>query len=218
VADGAVSRKRIGKQVSKRSRIDAHCYATVPVTVESRYTRQWIVQNTATEGHGKINCWEWCHIFSRLKGYDRHRSQREKSETEDVRRCQMSAEVRSETFILCGTVTVNFRVLALFVVTACSSYSKIESVIINCSSAWWRSNKTIHRAKTASEITNTRDRLCGLVVRVPGYRFRSPGFDSRRYQIFWEVVVLERGPLSLVRITEELHDWKSSGSGLENRN
>jgi hypothetical protein len=49
------------------------------------------------------------------------------------------------------------------------------------------------------------DRLYGLVVRVPGY---SPGFDSRRYQIFWEVVGLERGPLSLVRIIEELLEWK----------
>jgi hypothetical protein len=44
-----------------------------------------------------------------------------------------------------------------------------------------------------------------------------PGFDSRRYQIFWEVVGLERGPLSLVRIIEELLEWKSSGSGQENR-
>jgi hypothetical protein len=42
------------------------------------------------------------------------------------------------------------------------------------------------------------------------------GFDSRRYQIFWEVVGLERGPLSLMRIIEELLEWKSSGSGLEN--
>jgi hypothetical protein len=47
------------------------------------------------------------------------------------------------------------------------------------------------------------DRLCSLVVRVLGYRFRGPGFNSRRYQIFWEVVGLERGPLSLVRIIEE---------------
>jgi hypothetical protein len=30
---------------------------------------------------------------------------------------------------------------------------------------------------------------------------------------FWEVVGLERGPLSLVRIIEELLEWKSSGSG-----
>jgi hypothetical protein len=43
------------------------------------------------------------------------------------------------------------------------------------------------------------DRLCGLVGRVSGYRFRGPGFDSRPYQIFWEIGGLERGPLSLVR-------------------
>jgi hypothetical protein len=55
--------------------------------------------------------------------------------------------------------------------------------------------------------------LRGLVVRVPGYRSRGPGFDSRRYQIFLEIVGLERGPLSLVRIIEELLEWKSSGSG-----
>jgi hypothetical protein len=42
------------------------------------------------------------------------------------------------------------------------------------------------------------------VVRDPDYRSRGPGFDSKRYQIFREVVGLERGPLSLVRITEEL--------------
>jgi hypothetical protein len=56
------------------------------------------------------------------------------------------------------------------------------------------------------------DHLCGLVVRVPGYRSRDPGFDFQRCQIF-EVVCLERGPLSLVSITEELFEWKSSGSG-----
>jgi hypothetical protein len=61
------------------------------------------------------------------------------------------------------------------------------------------------------------DGLFSLVVRVPGYRSRGPGFDSRRYQIFWEVVGLERGPLSLVRTTEELLGRNNSGSGLENR-
>ena len=49
-----------------------------------------------------------------------------------------------------------------------------------------------------------RDRLCGLVVRVSGYRYRGLGFDSQRYQIFWVVVGLERGPLSHVRSIEEL--------------
>jgi hypothetical protein len=43
------------------------------------------------------------------------------------------------------------------------------------------------------------------------------GFDSRLYQIFWEVVGLERGPHSLVSTNGELLGRKSSGSGLENR-
>jgi hypothetical protein len=55
--------------------------------------------------------------------------------------------------------------------------------------------------------------LCGLVVRVNGYRFRGTGFDSRRYQIFWGAVGLERRPPSFVRITDELLERKSSGPG-----
>jgi hypothetical protein len=81
------------------------------------------------------------------------------------------------------------------------------------------------------------DRLCALVVRVPGYttemycascevmlcrrsrpplwssgqgywlQIQRPGFNSRGYQIFWEVVGLERGPLILMST--------SSGSGLK---
>jgi hypothetical protein len=47
------------------------------------------------------------------------------------------------------------------------------------------------------------DRLCGLVVRVPGYRSRGPGSISGATR-FSEVVGLERGPLSLVSTTEEL--------------
>jgi hypothetical protein len=68
--------------------------------------------------------------------------------------------------------------------------------------------------QSASEL----DRLYSVVVRVSGYRSRGPGFDSRSNQIFWEVVGLERGPLSLVSINEALLEWKSSCSGLENRN
>jgi hypothetical protein len=50
------------------------------------------------------------------------------------------------------------------------------------------------------------DRLCGLVVRVLGYRSRGPGWipiTTRK-----KVVGLEWGPLSLVSTTEELLDRK----------
>jgi hypothetical protein len=60
------------------------------------------------------------------------------------------------------------------------------------------------------------DRLCGLVVRLSGCRPRGHGFDSRRCQIFWVTMGLERGPLSPY---EEKWGatWKeSTGSGLEN--
>jgi hypothetical protein len=38
--------------------------------------------------------------------------------------------------------------------------------------------------KILNWIINKWNRLCGLVVRVPGYRFRDPEFDFRRCQIF----------------------------------
>jgi hypothetical protein len=60
-------------------------------------------------------------------------------------------------------------------------------------------------AKQANKFKNVysiTDRLCGLVVRVPGYKSRGPGFDSRSYQIFREVGGMEGGPLSLVRTIE----------------
>jgi hypothetical protein len=51
----------------------------------------------------------------------------------------------------------------------------------------------------------------------PGCRSRGPEFDYWRYHIFWEVVGLERGPLSLVITTEELLERKSSDYSLESR-
>jgi hypothetical protein len=45
-------------------------------------------------------------------------------------------------------------------------------------------------------------------VSLPGCRPRGPGFDSQRYQIFCVAEGLERGPLSLVRINEELLERK----------
>jgi hypothetical protein len=61
------------------------------------------------------------------------------------------------------------------------------------------------------------DRLCGLVVKSSWLQIQRSGFDTLRYQIIWEVVGLERSPLSLVSTTEELLERKSSGSGLELR-
>jgi hypothetical protein len=55
------------------------------------------------------------------------------------------------------------------------------------------------------------------VVRVPGFRSRGSRFDSLLCQIFWEVVDLERGPLSLVSRIEELLGRNSSGSSMESR-
>jgi hypothetical protein len=60
-------------------------------------------------------------------------------------------------------------------------------------------------------------RLCGLVVRVSGYRSRGPGSIHGAAKFFWEVVGLERGPLSLVSTIGELLRRKSSGSSVENR-
>jgi hypothetical protein len=59
------------------------------------------------------------------------------------------------------------------------------------------------------------DRLCGLVVRVIGYRFGGPGsipgttrFSGGGKKKRKQVVGLEWGPLSLVSTTEELLDRK----------
>jgi hypothetical protein len=59
--------------------------------------------------------------------------------------------------------------------------------------------------------------LCGLIVLSSWLQIERSEFDSRRYQIFWEVVDLEWGSLSLVSTVEELLERKSSGSGLESR-
>jgi hypothetical protein len=54
----------------------------------------------------------------------------------------------------------------------------------------------------------------GILLRVHsdylgGFHFGTgPGFDFRRLQIFLEAAGLERGPLSLVRTTEDLPEGK----------
>jgi hypothetical protein len=70
--------------------------------------------------------------------------------------------------------------------------------------------KTVNNILLASQIvmvSTTYDRLCGLVVRVFGYRSGGPGSipgtTTRK-----KVVGLERGALTLVSTTEELLDRK----------
>jgi hypothetical protein len=46
---------------------------------------------------------------------------------------------------------------------------------------------------------------------------QSSWLQIQRSRVRFPVVGLERGPLSQVRIIEELLEWKSSGSGLEKR-
>jgi hypothetical protein len=61
------------------------------------------------------------------------------------------------------------------------------------------------------------DRLCGLVIRAPGYRSRGPGSIPVSTRFFWEVLGLKRGPLSLVSAIEELFDRNGIDSGLQSR-
>jgi hypothetical protein len=73
---------------------------------------------------------------------------------------------------------------------------------------WWFSTKYLRGFINLQKfVEKIYDRLCGLMITVPGYRSRGPGFVSQHYQILWEVVGLERGPLSLVSVIEELLEW-----------
>jgi hypothetical protein len=101
---------------------------------------------------------------------------------------------------------------------ACSMHASFVSVHIIA----WHFNVwgfTDHVPLNFNIISTLQDRLCGLVVRVLGYRFGGPGFDSQALQDFpkkkerkkkkgKQVVGLERGSLSLVSTTEELLDRK----------
>jgi hypothetical protein len=76
------------------------------------------------------------------------------------------------------------------------------SVVVNA----WGKSVLIHRWHN-----NTSE------FHIAWLQIQRSGFDSRCYQIFREVVGLERGTLSLVSTIEELLERKSSGSCLENR-
>jgi hypothetical protein len=73
------------------------------------------------------------------------------------------------------------------------------------------------KTKDNTACRRTRFRLADRMHRSSWLQIQKSGFEIRRHQIYWEVVGLERGPLSLVSTTEELLGRKSSGFGLESR-
>jgi hypothetical protein len=68
------------------------------------------------------------------------------------------------------------------------------------------------RSVNVFNLSHLSDRLCG---QSSWLQIQRSVLNFRRHQIFWKVVGLERGPLSFVSTIEELHERKSSGSGLE---
>jgi hypothetical protein len=48
----------------------------------------------------------------------------------------------------------------------------------------WRLEQEICPEDNFATMNHVEDRLCGLVVRVLGYRFGGPGFDSQALQDF----------------------------------
>jgi hypothetical protein len=98
----------------------------------------------------------------------------------------------------------------------------VFSLCIQCENGYWTSYTTylinkiwdLWRLYIITTIVLLEDCLCGS-GQSSWLQIQRSGFDSRRYQIFWEVVGLERGPLSLVSTIEELLERESNGSGLE---
>jgi hypothetical protein len=87
---------------------------------------------------------------------------------------------------------------------------------------WWKTVKWSGRRYALQPVASHMDpsTVSEVQTAVPTaswLQIQRSGFDSRSYQIFWEVVGLERGTLSFVITNEELLERKSSGSGLESR-
>jgi hypothetical protein len=79
-------------------------------------------------------------------------------------------------------------------------------------SLWWR--KSTHYVIDNFDIHRVKDFYFLSDYRTISIR---SGFHFRRYQIFSEIVGLERGPFSLISTIKELLERKSSGSGRESR-
>jgi hypothetical protein len=76
--------------------------------------------------------------------------------------------------------------------------------------------KGVHCLEDPWEVNNFS--ICPTVLTIPGFAWNDQGINNKKITaIFWEVVGLERGPLSLVSTTEEPLGRKSGCSGLEIR-
>jgi hypothetical protein len=136
--------------------------------------------------------------------------EKQSSNTEVRRRCQRKkSEVRNEIFILCGVVTVIFRVLSLLAVTKCYSYSKIESVTISCSSACWTSSKSTYRARPASIVSNTRDNMFYVLYSFATY-ILTLVCNSEAYSYTHIFVITHTQALKQVRYKRTAWTMKSS--------
>ena len=78
--------------------------------------------------------------------------------------------------------------MPLHVSSTCAHHQEVKLAL---HSLWYHHTETSEWSKITKiqfykyeQIVVNFDRLCGLVVRVSGYRYRGPGFDPRRYQIF----------------------------------
>jgi hypothetical protein len=91
----------------------------------------------------EINCSTRCPLFGTPRTTSTGLLEITGDENPGDRIRQKTEEVRNEVVLLCGVVTVTFRLVSLFLVTKCYSYSKILSQLIVVSS-WRISNKSIH--------------------------------------------------------------------------
>jgi hypothetical protein len=90
-----------------------------------------------------------------------------------------------------GQVTFFFRNPWMF--TMLDDFSKLFDTISFC--RWelqiykivnWHTSQ--YSRKINGNILLTCYRHCVLVIRVPGYRFKGPGFESKRCRILWDIV------------------------------
>jgi hypothetical protein len=100
-------------------------------------------------------------------------------------------------------------------------FSTLIYITFKCKYYYYFLRQKMCRLDTMNHIstfmTHIYDRLCGLMVRVLGYRSGGPGSipgttmfseERKKKKKGKQVVGLERGPLSLVSTTEELFDRK----------